>query len=221
MVSNLQISALQKVTNSWLIIRNMAANVTVQKSRKLQQLWHAVPNGEDVLEPWMSCWQSRSFLLQGRDMQKNPEKLIGSNLADYKGSWFSAHKSHDNWLVWSVLRKIGSTIRFKPTGVFSICRHSCPGIVGICTWHCIILKLKKEMWVWQLESFGSQLHPQKYWPLPPFCVAVLLHSGQMRRKSGFISATSSSLLFHGLWFVYSLQPGQTKLGERRTSSKFG
>jgi len=39
-------------------------------------------------------------------------------------------------------KEIGIVIRFKPAGVSSICKHCCPGTVGISewNWHCTILK---------------------------------------------------------------------------------
>lgn len=52
-------------------------------------------------------------------------------------------------------------------------------------------------------------------------LAVLLYSGQMRRKTESICAISLSLLYMVPGWCIPLQPGQAKMGDKRTSSKFG
>lgn len=120
---------------------------------------------------------------QGHFLPKNGicRKIQRNSLAL---TWLAARAHDFHW--YGQCLEIYTAIRFKPTGVFSICRHSCPGIMGIWTWHCIILKLNKEMWVWQLENFVSQLCPQKYWPLSPFWLFCYIQAKWGEKWSLFV-----------------------------------
>lgn len=96
LVSNLQISALQKVVNCCLLVKKRSCKC-YRANRKLQRLWHTAPNGGDAMRPaleWgISWWNLSLFQLQGWDMKTNQEKLICSNLDDCKGSWLCAPES--------------------------------------------------------------------------------------------------------------------------------